>query len=83
MKKLMAFVLALVFVFSLVGCSNPQKETVIFNEQTFDKETLSQETLEWLEWYNGLTEAEQLAVDYIPGDLCRNINADNLTTGTK
>jgi len=83
MKKLMAFVLALVFVLSLVGCTNPQKETIMFNEQTFDKADLSQETLEWLEWYNGLTEADQLAVDYIPADLCGNINAEGLTSETQ
>ena len=41
----------------------------MFNDQTFAKADLSKETLEWLEWYNGLTEAEQLAVDYIPADL--------------
>ena len=60
-----------------------QTENVMFNEQTFDKADLSQETLEWLEWYNGLTEAEQLAVDYIPADLCGNINAEGLTSETK
>ena len=69
MKKLVAVVLVLVFLLSLVGCSNSKKETVMFNEQTFAKADLSQETLKWLEWYNGLTEAEQLAVDYIPADL--------------
>ena len=69
MKKLVAVVLVLVFLLSLVGCSNSKKETVMFNEQTFAKADLSQETLEWLDWYNGLTEAEQLAVDYIPADL--------------
>ena len=41
----------------------------MFNGQTFDKADLSQETIEWLEWYNGLTEDEQLAVDFIPADL--------------
>ncbi len=69
MKKLIALVIVLVFLLSLVSCSNSKKETVMFNEQTFAKADLSQETLEWLEWYNGLTETEQLAVDYIPADL--------------
>lgn len=68
MKKLLRFVLAVVYVLSLVGCSN-SKKTVVFNEQTFAKADLSQETLEWLEWYNELNEAEKLAVDYIPADL--------------
>ena len=69
MKRLVAVVLVLVFLLNLVGCSNSKKETVMFNDQTFAKADLSEETLEWLEWYNGLTEAEQLAVDYIPADL--------------
>jgi len=71
MKKLITIVLALVFVLSLFGCSNIKKETVIFNKQTFDKADLSQEILEWLEWYNELTEEEQLAIDYIPADLLK------------
>ena len=71
MKKLAAVVLVFVFLLSLVGCSNSKKETVMFNEQTFAKADLSQETLEWLEWYNGLTEVEQSAVDYIPADLLK------------
>ena len=69
MKKLVAIVLVLVFLLSLVGCSDTKRETVMFNGQTFDKADLSQETIEWLEWYNGLTEDEQLAVDFIPADL--------------
>ena len=69
MKKLIALVLAMVLMLSLVSCTNPKNETVIFNEQTFDKADLSQETLEWLEWYNELPAEEQLAIDYIPADL--------------
>ena len=74
MKKLIALVLVLVFLLSLVGCSDAKEETVMFNGQTFDKADLSQETIEWLKWYNGLTEAEQLAVDYIPADLNNNLS---------
>ena len=69
MKKLVAVVLVLVFLLSLVGCSDTKRESVMFNGQAFDKADLSQETIEWLEWYNGLTEDEQLAVDFIPADL--------------
>ena len=69
MKKLIALVLVMVFLLSLAGCSDTKEETVMFNGQTFDKADLSQETIEWLQWYNGLTEDEQLAVDFIPADL--------------
>ena len=69
MKKLVAVVLVFVFLLSLVGCSDTKRETVMFNGQAFDKADLSQETIEWLAWYNGLTKDEQLAVDFIPADL--------------
>lgn len=78
MKKLIAFVLALVCVLALVGCSKTQNdntlttdetETVSFYDKTFNKSALSTETIEWLEWYNGLTETEQLSISYIPSDL--------------
>lgn len=40
-----------------------------FHDKWFDKGYLSQETLEWLEWYNGLTEEEQLSISAIPSEL--------------
>lgn len=46
-----------------------QSETVRFHEQVFRKADLSEETLQWLKWYNGLTEEEQLSISYIPADL--------------
>jgi len=44
-------------------------ETIRFQDQIFSKSDLSEDTLKWLEWYNGLTETEQLAISYIPADL--------------
>jgi len=37
--------------------------------QWYDRASLSAETLTWLEWFNSLSEEEQLAVDYEPYDL--------------
>lgn len=37
--------------------------------QWYDRDSLSAGTLTWLEWFNGLSEEEQLAVDYEPHDL--------------
>ena len=45
------------------------KETVTFQDKTFNKSDLSQETIEWLENYNSLSEEEQLAISYIPSEL--------------
>lgn len=47
----------------------PSKETVVFHDRTFHKSDLSEETIEWLEWYNELSETEQLSISYIPSDL--------------
>lgn len=38
-------------------------------DRWYSKGDLSDETIEWLEWYNGLPEEEQLAVDHVPHDL--------------
>lgn len=38
-------------------------------DRWYSKGDLSDETIEWLEWYNGLPEEEQLAVDHVPQDL--------------
>lgn len=46
-----------------------ETETISFHDKTFNKSDLSEETVEWLEWYNGLSEKEQLAINYIPADL--------------
>lgn len=42
---------------------------VRFGDRWIDRDSLSQETLEWLDWYNGLSEIDQLAVSAIPADL--------------
>ena len=38
-------------------------------DQWYDKEALSGETITWLEWYNSLSEEEQLMVDSVPSEL--------------
>lgn len=68
-KRCVLIGLALFSVASLVGCSNPEPETVFYNGMEFDKDDLSMETLQWLEYYNSLDEMEQYALSYIPQDL--------------
>lgn len=48
---------------------NTENEFVEFHGQLFDKSDLTEETLEWLDWYNSLPEDEQLSVSAIPSDL--------------
>ena len=40
-----------------------------FGDKLVEKKALSQETIEWLAWYNGLSTDEQLAVSAVPADL--------------
>ena len=53
-------------------------ETVEFNGQLFNKSDLTEETLEWLEWYNSLSPEEQLAVSSIPAGLYTDDGAGTL-----
>lgn len=46
-----------------------ETETITFQNKVFIKSELSEETLEWLENYNSLSEEEQLAISYIPAEL--------------
>ena len=71
-------------VYILYDCPfRTETETIQFHEKTFNRSDLSQETIEWLEWYNGLTEDEQLSIGYIPSDLyyfCGYPDADSSDT---
>lgn len=68
----LGMVLSLVLVagITIAFASDPKSDdTVEFHGETFHRSQLSQETLEWLDWYLALPEGEQMAVDYVPADL--------------
>ena len=46
-KRIVLTSLALFSVVSLVGCSNPEPETVFYNGIELNKDDLSMETLQW------------------------------------
>jgi len=69
-RKLLALLLAIMMSACAVGCKDGE-EYIRFHEETFKRADLSTETLEWLEWYNELTEDEQLAISYSPGEIHR------------
>lgn len=58
-------------------------EVVEFNGQSFSKSDLTEETLEWLEWYNSLSPEEQLAVSSIPADLYTDDGAGTLDSNAE
>lgn len=44
-------------------------EVIVFHDKVFHKSDLSEETIEWLENYNSLSEEEQLAISSVPAEL--------------
>lgn len=42
---------------------------VYFAERWYDKSRLSEDTLRWLAWYNGLSEEERACISAVPADL--------------
>ena len=60
-----------------------ENEVVEFHGQLFNKSDLSEETLEWLEWYNSLSPEEQLAVSSIPADLYTDDGAGTLDSNAE
>lgn len=56
-------------VIYFVEFSIDKDELISFHDKTFNKSDLSEETIEWLENYNTLSEEEQLAISSIPADL--------------
>ena len=70
MRKIIAGLLAVIMSICTVGCKG-NAEYIRFHDEVLKRADLSTETLEWLEWYNELTEDEQLAISYIPGEIHR------------
>jgi len=59
--------------FAVKNPSRPPVDTgdaiVRFHDKILKTSDLSEETLEWLNWYNELPKADQLAVSFIPSEL--------------
>ena len=53
---------------------------VRFGDRWIDSDGLSEETLEWLSWYNNLSREDQLAVSYIPPEVYERLGFDNAQT---
>lgn len=49
--------------------TDPKDEPICFQGQELDADRLSNETIEWLHWYHGLSEEDQLSVNFIPADV--------------
>ena len=65
MKAKKCALLAVMLLLFLSGCGRQ----VRFGDRWVDADGLSEETLDWLDWYNALPEEQQRAVSSLPPDL--------------
>lgn len=65
MKAKKFALLAVMLLLFLSGCGRQ----VRFGDRWVDADGLSEETLDWLDWYNALPEEQQRAVSSLPSDL--------------
>ena len=65
MKAKKFALLAVMLLLFLSGCGRQ----VRFGDRWVDANGLSEETLDWLDWYNALPEEQQRAVSSLPPDL--------------
>ena len=65
MKAKKFALLAVMLLLFLSGCGRQ----IRFGDRWVDADGLSEETLDWLDWYNALPEEQQRAVSSLPPDL--------------
>ena len=65
MKAKKFALLAVMLLLFLSGCG----QQVRFGDRWVDADGLSEETLDWPDWYNALPEEQQRAVSSLPPDL--------------
>ena len=65
MKAKKFALLTVMLLLFLSGCG----QQVRFGDRWVDADGLSEETLDWLDWYNALPEEQQRAVSSLPPDL--------------
>ena len=72
MKKYLSIIISLLIltVFtSMNAFAVDNKQYVEFHNQSFKISDLSKETLDWLNWYNSLSDDSKEMVNYVPGEL--------------
>lgn len=72
MKKYLPIIISLLIltVFtSMNAFAVDNKQYVEFHNQRFKISELSKDTLDWLKWYNSLSDDSKEMVNYVPGEL--------------
>ena len=72
MKKYLSIIISLLILtvfMSMNSFAVDNKQCVEFHNQSFKISDLSKETLDWLKWYNSLSDDFKEMVNYVPGEL--------------
>ena len=72
MKKYLSIIISLLILtvfMSMNSFAVDNKQYVEFHDQSFKISDLSKETLDWLKWYNSLSDNSKKMVNYVPGEL--------------
>ena len=72
MKKYLSIIIGLLILtvfMSMNSFAVDNKQYVEFQNQRFKISDLSKETLDWLKWYNSLSDDYKIMVNYVPGEL--------------
>lgn len=72
MKKYLSIIISLLILTVFTSMNSfavDNKQYVEFHNQRYEISELSKETLDWLEWYNSLSDNSKKMVNYVPGEL--------------
>ena len=72
MKKYLSIIISLLILtvfMSINSFAVDNKQYVEFHDQRYKISELSKETLDWLKWYNSLSDDSKEMVNYVPGEL--------------
>ena len=72
MKKYLSIIISLLILTVFTSMNSfavDNKQYVEFHDQRFKISDLSKETLDWLKWYNSLSDDSKEMVNYVPGEL--------------
>lgn len=72
MKKYLSIIISLLILTVFTSINSfavDNKQYVEFHNQRFKISELSKETLDWLKWYNSLSDDSKEMVNYVPGEL--------------
>lgn len=72
MKKYVSIIISLLILTVFTSMNSfavDNKQYVEFHNQRYKISELSKETLDWLKWYNSLSDDSKEMVNYVPGEL--------------